>query len=302
MKLVECKAELIQQENGLDGMYKHIETCSRVPYKSEDKSDGTIECAKSFIDKLIKAKHLACMEHGTLYLTIKWWQIFKFLKYLINPYSRVVKFKYITTNYRTLLENGWLKDLQFICTPTKLHKKRYTFKVLTSIGVTREANRHRLSILEQSTRYCNFCKDKFDNQVSFCKPSWLDLNPGIYKTENVNGLHIVGDGYIKKVNNTDADNVFIQTCLATEANYKYLIAEGWPPQKAREVLLLCTATEAVYTGFSDQWGNFFDLRYFESTGKVHPNMLELSTKMVTEAKTNEIWNDILKYCNYGTKE
>ena len=203
------------------------------------------------------------------------------------------KYAYVTMNYRHIVENGWLDDLKYICAPTEHHAKRYTFHVLTSIGVTREVNRHRtLSILEMSTRYCNFSKDKFDNQVSFCKPSWLDLNLGIYKTENVNGLHIVGDGYIKEVNNTDADNVFIQTCLATEANYKYLINEGWSAQQAREVLPLCTATEAVYTGFAEDWKHFFGLRYFENTGKVHPNMMELSTKMREEAIKANIWDDI----------
>lgn len=292
MKLVESKAEIIQQGEGLEGLYRHIETCGRVPYKSESKSDGTIECATAFVEKMIKSRHNAVLEHGTVYLTIKWWQIFKFLKYLMNPYSRVVKFKYITTNYRVLLENGWLKDLQFICTPTKLHKKRYTFKVLTSIGVTREFNRHRtLSILEQSTRYCNFSKDKFDNQISVCKPSWLNLNTGVYK---ISGPDIVGDGYIKDITNLDLDAQFLFSVLISEETYLKLLDAEWQSQQARELLPLCTATEAVYTGFTDQWNHFFSLRYFETTGKVHPNMLELSTKMKAKAEKAGIWNEL---CN-----
>ena len=298
MKLVECKAELVQQGGSLDDLFKHIEACGRVPYKSEAKSDGTIECAMAFVEKMIKSRHNAVLEHGTVYLTIKWWQIFKFLKYWINPYSRVVKFKYITTNYRVLLENGWLKDLQFICTPTKLHKKRYTFKVLTSIGVTREVNRHRvLSILEQSTRYCDYSKDKFDNQISFCKPSWLNLNTGKYELilnpDKAWDHCIAGDGYLRHTSNIAEDVSFLEECLRVEIKYKNLISVfKYSAQQAREVLPLCTATEAVYTGFAEDWKHFFRLRFFETTGRVHPNMMELSTKMREEAIKANIWDDI----------
>ena len=336
MKLVESRAELIQQAEGLDGLYRHIETCGRVPYKSESKSDGTVECAKAFVDKMIASKHNAVLEHGTVYLYLEvndencfskfeyplaqftagynWSDVVGNIcaRYRTNQYSRVnslventedvegstkvTRKYYITSNYRVIIENGWQDDLQFICAPTEFHEIRYTFKVLTSIGVTREFNRHRaLSILEQSTRYCNFSKNKFDNQVSFCKPNWINLNTGIYQVVN-NGKDlgdIVGDGYIKNVSDTDTDNIFLQSCLNVEASYMTLLNEGWSPQQAREVLPLCTATEAVYTGFADQWNQFFNLRYFEQTGKVHPNMLELSTKMNMEAVSKDIWRIIL---------
>ena len=51
---------------------------------------------------------------------------------------------YVTTNYRVLVENNWLDDLKYLCEPTQYHEKRYTFKVTTSIGVSREGNRHKL--------------------------------------------------------------------------------------------------------------------------------------------------------------
>jgi thymidylate synthase (FAD) len=54
------------------------------------------------------------------------------------------KYAYVTMNYRHIVENEWLDDLKYIYEPTKHHVKRYTFKVLTSIGVTREVNRHKL--------------------------------------------------------------------------------------------------------------------------------------------------------------
>lgn len=256
MKLIKSKAELIQQEEGLDALYKHIETCGRVPYKSEDKSDGTVECAKAFVERMVKANHLAVLEHGTVYLKIKWWQIFKFFKYLLNPYSKISRFKYITSNLRVLQENNWMKDLQCMCESTKYHIKRYTFKVITSIGVTREFNRHRtLSILEQSTRYCNFSTAKFNNQVAFCKPSWIILNSGQYNVQfneklSEEELFIVGDGYLVEAREELPENKFLKECFSCEAAYIRAIKSGQQPQQARELLPLCTATEAVYTGFT----------------------------------------------------
>ena len=310
MKLVECKAELIQQKGGLEGLYRHIETCGRVPYKSEGKSDGTIEGAKAFVGRILKAKHNAVLEHGTVYLHYHGCSNI-LSKYNSNPYSRCVEIYdhktvcqddvdyyyhyYVTTNYRVLVENGWLDDLHYMCEPTEYHVKRYTFKVVTSIGVTREFNRHRvLSILEQSTRYCNFSTDKFDNQVSFCKPSWLDLNLGTYeRVDNNKDLgDVVGDGYIKNVSNRDEDNLFLTSCLFAEDTYKELIEDGWKPQQAREILPLCTATEAVYTGFTDQWNHFFCLRYLGTTGAPHPNMKELTVKMKEVAEKAGIWENI----------
>ena len=205
----------------------------------------------------------------------------------------------ITTNYRVLVENNWLDDLKYLCDPTEFHEMRYSFKLTTSIGVTRELNRHRVhSIAEQSTRYCNYSKDKFENEIKFVKPAWLPLNLGVYKVEKKDeGIgDIVGDGYIKEVSNEDADNQFLAACLNQEIAYMNLVTEnGWHQQQAREVLPLCTATEIVHTAFAEDWMKFFNLRYFETTGKVHPNMKELTEKMWKVCEENGILQDILSY-------
>ena len=61
MKLIKSKAELIIQKNGINELYKHIEKCSRVCYKSEDKI--TESSAKPFVDRMIKSNHAAMLEH-----------------------------------------------------------------------------------------------------------------------------------------------------------------------------------------------------------------------------------------------
>ena len=284
MKLIKPKAELLLQQPGLEGVYRQIELAGRTCYKSTDKI--TEDSAKPFVDRMIKSNHQAMLEHGTVYLIIKWWHVFKFFKYLLNSYSKVHKFKYITTNLRVIKEHNWDNDLKYICEPTEYHEKRYTFRVVTSIGVTREFNRHRVnSPAEQSTRYCNYSKDKFGNELTFCIPQWID------KEE----LSKIGP-YKRVIRKKDASptEVWITSLLNCEEDYLELINQGWKPQQAREVLSLCTATEAVYTAFVEDWQHFFDLRYFGKTGAPHPNMVELAGLMAKEADKYGIWKEL---CN-----
>lgn len=269
MKLINQSAEILHQAPGLDGVYKHVELAGRTCYKSLDKITET--SAKDFVDRMIKSHHDAMLEHGTVYL----WNpvddgnfIVTRAKYSANKYSKVrADGQAITANLRTLIEHGWLDDLKYLCEPTEYHEKRITFKLVTSIGITRELNRHRLnSIAEQSTRYCNYSKDKFNKEIMFIEPNW--------EIDEINKARYMS--YLSGV----------------EHYYMTLINNGWQPQQAREILPLCTATEIIHTAFESDWKHFFDLRYFEITGKVHPNMKDLSTKMFEELNKNNIklWN------------
>lgn len=97
--------------------------------------------------------------------------------YRENKYSKVMQIGsdyYITTNYRVIVENNWFEDLDYICEPTEWHEKRITVRFTTQIAVSREANRHRVdSVAEQSTRYCNYSKDKFGGEIAINKPKWV---------------------------------------------------------------------------------------------------------------------------------
>ena len=282
MKLIKPKAELLLQQPGLEGVYKQIELAGRTCYKSADKI--TEDSAKPFVDRMIKSNHLAMLEHGTVYLwnpvdSIDFSNIKT--KYSANKYSEVrIQGQAITTNYRVLVENNWLDDLDYICEPTEYHEKRYTFRLTTSIGVTRELNRHRVnSIAEMSTRYCNYSKDKFGNEVTFCLPNWVS------STE-----------YTEM--NSD-ERIFFRSCEHAEYDYLRLISKGWQPQQAREVLPLCTATEIIHTAYVSDWRHFFDLRYFGTTGAPHPNMVELTGLMAKEADKYGIWKEL---CNQNVEK
>ena len=161
MKLIKPSFEIIEQQFGesqeeiLQNMYKHIERCGRTCYKSENKI--TEDSAKPFVDRMINSKHLAMLEHGTIYLTIDIPRK-AFCKEIVDKYYRNKYTKcnntydefnyhyYITTNLRVLIENGWEEDLQYLCKPTEFHKKRYTVKFISNIQFYKELTRHKLLI------------------------------------------------------------------------------------------------------------------------------------------------------------
>ena len=71
--------------------------------------------------------------------------------------------------------------------------------------------------------------------------------------------------------------------------------EKLTPQQARDVLPNATKTELIMTGFASDWRYLLDLRLFEKTGKVHPDMLDLMQKLQKVMQEAGIWEDIMKY-------
>ena len=160
-----------------------------------------------------------------------------------------------------------------------------------------ELVRHRtFSFAQESTRYCNYSKDKFGNELTFICPSWLNLNLGKYEFVIKEGepVSIAGDGYFKSSLDTNKDVWILQAMLNAELSYKGLLAEGCSPQEARQVLPNALKTEICMTGFASDWKKFFDLRYFEVTGKAHPDMKLLATMMKEECEKANIWNNIIE--------
>lgn len=175
------------------------------------------------------------------------------------------KYAYITMNYRHIIENGWLDDLKYRCGfDCEYHEKRISVHMVTSIGVSRELNRHRVnSMAEQSTRYCNFSKDKFGNEITFIIPNWVNTKSPNEKQEG----------------SSVADMEWSTAMLNAEASYMNLLKMGWKPEQARSVLPLDTKTELVHTAFLSDWMHFFELR---TSPAAHPMMRDLANKIKQE--------------------
>lgn len=268
MKLIKPSVEIIKQEEyDLNHIFKFIELAGRTCYKSEDKI--TEDSAKEFVERMIKSGHGAMLEHGTVYLTIPtfYTQDVGILKYELNPYSKVVTIKdytYITTNYRVLVEHDWLSDLKFLSVRNSIHKKRTTVKFICDRGVSHEFVRHRVfSFAQESTRYCNYSKDKFNNELTFIIPCWI-------KDLEENNYYAYCEYHHSK---NDTSKRWFDSCMSSEFVYTNLIEEGWKPQEARAVLPNSLKTELIMTGFNDDWENFFKLR---CAPNAHPQAKELA--------------------------
>ena len=288
MKLIESKAEYIPQatvssasaEELLEGIYKQIELAGRTAYHSQDKI--TPDSAKDFVDRMIKSKHGAALEHGTVYLKTDMHNSLAYStwdKYRENPYSKSAQiqldmrkpdegFVCATTNYRVLQENNWLDDLQYLCSPTEFHEKRYTMRFTCSRAIANELVRHRtMSFLQESTRYINYSKERHGGEITCINNPNGQLFPTTYW---------LMDAYE----------------YAEKAYFK-LLENGCTPQQARDVLPNATKTELIMTGFASDWRFLMDLRLFEKTGKVHPDMLDLMQKALGAMQVAGIWKDIM---------
>ena len=282
MKLIESKVELIEQQPGLDGVYKQIELAGRTCYKSEDKI--TEDSAKAFVDRMIKSKHGAMLEHGTVYLITLNANIAN--KYIINKYSVVKRIggfnendeaiitHYITTNLRVIIENNWSEDLKYICEPTERHEKRITARFTCDRGVSHEIVRHRvMSFAQESTRYCNYGKDKFGNEVTYIKPTWYNIVSDEQKEAFDDFLSISEEAYMALLDKWEN--------RIPDKRYKTKF-KGNPltPQQARQVLPNALKTEIVVTGFESDWEHFFSLRSpkYGAQG-MHPDIAKLADEL-----------------------
>lgn len=295
MKLIKPSFEIWEQEPGLEGIYKAIERAGRVCYKSEDKI--TEDSAKPFVDRMVKSGHGAMLEHGTVYLDIPQEDQVNFdiesFKYETNPYSkatevspRVVHKKWhlmVTTNYRVLVQNNWLDDLEYLCEPTEFHEKRITVKFILSRSIAQEYTRHRVfSFAMESQRYCAYNKDKFGNEVTFIIPCWLNIpegSIGLGDYDKTSARYKDGNLYDIDVKPPYIGVDFIRSLCEAESYYLYMVKNGWTPQQAREVLPNACKTELVMTGTIGQWKEFFRLR---TAADAHPSARELAIPLKEE--------------------
>lgn len=293
MKLIESSVQIIEEKDP----YKMIELVGRTCYKSEDKI--TENSAKEFVDRMIKLGHGAMLEHGTIYLRIRetvngnippamlYWRhltnsTYSKVIYKIeadHPYEGNYGVLYITTNLRVLVENNRLDDLQYQVEPTEYHEKRITAKFICDRGVSHEFVRHRVfSFAQESTRYCDYSKDKFGNDITYIIPSWLDLPEGKYSNWDndwcdVSELKLL---YPEVDNLSDPANCFLQSIKNAEYYYFMLINRGWKPQQARQVLPFAVCSPLVMTGFESDWEHFFELR---CSGAAHPDAKKLADEL-----------------------
>lgn len=130
-------------------------------------------------------------------------------------------------------------------------------KFIVDRGVSHELVRHRIaSFAQESTRYCNYSKDKFNNRVTFIKPFFFEEGTQNYD-EWINAMKVA------------------------EKSYFQMLKNGATPQEARSVLPNSTKTEITITANYREWRAFFKLR---TANAAHPSMREVTIPLLKELK------------------
>ena len=275
MKLIKQSFEILEQTDySLKGIKQFIEKCGRVCYKSEDRiTDSSYE---KFVDMLINKDHARPLEFGTVHLLIPESDFKEAYASLVEigldncdwlQYCYYQGSYYVTTNYRYYLDIiKFVPSMQkyFSETYSKYYPKRYTVHFIISRGIMDEFRTHvTLSHLAESTRYCNYSKGKFNNELTFVQPNWLS------------------DEHIIDYKEKTEHHPYFAMLKREEQDYLTLINNGWIPQQAREVLPLSIKSELISCGFGSAWNNFF---YRRCAKDAHPMAREIATSLENKLK------------------
>lgn len=260
MILVRPKATKLFMPQSFEQCLKHIEYCGRGAYKSEDRI--TDDSSVRFVRSLISRGHLSVLRHISLRLPSDY--------FMFSPSNYMYKVGgFWVGNLQAWFDLGnWSDDVshelylafpQIFDKPSTPYSRSetsfsidedyQTYKLITDRGVSHELVRHTtLAVTQESSRYC-----KYGDGVTFVVPERL-----------------TGSG------------LFLESCLLSESQYLSALEMGLTPQDARGMLNHHVKTELMMSGSSRSWSHFKSVRFEELTGKVHPQMLELTKLMVKE--------------------
>lgn len=247
----------LQNDYSLVSGLKMAEEVGRVSHRSQDKMSDTSYI--KFIDNIKRLKHLSVLEFCTVYLSLP----MSVYEKRIKPFERKIKGTkynfsateaYVSTNYRVICEYKLedLLDEYLVAEPDyRYFSKRLIFKVMTSIAVTREGNRHRVSsVCEESTRYVNYNKKGIS--MHYAKA--------------------------QEVFNAEQRSIYMRALRESAERYRELIEAGATPEYARGVLPLDTASRVYYGAWLEDWGNFTELR---GDKNAHPDIQEVAKQIET---------------------
>ena len=269
MKVTKPYVDIIPQEPGIIGMFKHIERCGRISYKSESRITDT--SYEAFIKMLYNRGHWAVFNLGTVYLTIpKKDYEKKSIKISVDSvlgalYTRYTVDNvnyYITTNYRVICQCG-LEDImkKYWTEPSENHYHRVTSHWVCSRFTSHQIIRHRsMSFIQESQRYVNY--EKKDG-IEYILPQWVydirtqiggTINP-ITRRPRFHILNLDGEKlWNELVVESDAVKARNNTWQVAENEYNLQIERNsLKPEDARGCLLNDTKTELCMCGYVEDY-------------------------------------------------
>ncbi|MBQ2884985.1 MAG: FAD-dependent thymidylate synthase [Alphaproteobacteria bacterium] len=165
-------------------------------------------------------------------------------------------------SYKTLLKNCITRGHESV-----MEHEKITVRMVCDIGVYKDLTRHRIASFSiESTRYCNYGKDKFDNEIKFIKPCNIDEDSDLYA-------------------------FWEHTMRRIEMNYLHMAEHGATPDQMRMILPHSTAAEVCMTANIREWRHILDLRTKKMT---HPSIRQILIPLLLLFKTEmpELFGDI----------
>ena len=178
-----------------------------------------------------------------------------------------------------------------------LEHASFSVKFIVDRGISHEIVRHRMaSYAQESTRYCNYSKGKFGNEITVIRPVWFDSiseERAAAIVEDAKNLNSTKDMEL-----TDLERKYISWHLACEkAEWEYMesIRNGAAAQEARDLLPTSLKTEIVVTANIREWRHILKLRAAGITGKPHPQMLEVMVPLLNDLRSRlpALFEDII---------
>jgi len=164
-------------------------------------------------------------------------------------------------SYKTLLKNCINRGHESI-----LEHEKITIRMTCDVGVYKDLTRHRFASFSiESTRYCNYGKDKFDNEINFIRPIFAD--------------------------ELDKFNIWEDTMKTIEDAYMKMVVAGYKPDEMRMILPHSVAAEVTMTANIREWKHILDLR---TKKMAHPAVQQVMIPLLLNFKKNmpEIFGDI----------
>lgn len=301
MKLVDNKVWEYIQKPGIDGLFEAVRDASAICYQTDvEKMKKT---PQEFIkDVLLANGHTRPLEFGTVYLKIPSMAYEEPRVFDSRMFGRHEKYGrhplwthkqgltsdgnwYITTNMRVIMQGyyatdkeawehgydkNWLKDVyDFWCEPTEFHDKRRTFTMWMSRGCSDDNRTHiTQSSICESTRFCNYSKGKFGNELTFIKPYWIPEEAfKAWEESKSNNKHPFEDTYFfpttdrsiseEERTKRQDDYEFLMSMENEEQLYLHHAEKGLQPQQLKRLYPLGGKAELRLCGFDDAWQNFF---------------------------------------------
>lgn len=165
-------------------------------------------------------------------------------------------------SYKTLLKNCINRGHESI-----LEHEKITIRMICDVGVYKDLTRHRIASFSiESTRYCNYGKDKFENEIKFIEPVNIDENTEIYEEWKT-------------------------ACGEIEKHYLKMANFGATPDQMRMILPHSTAAQVTMTANIREWKHILSLR---ANAHAHPAVEQVMIPLLIHFKEKmpEIFDNI----------